>query len=207
MIDNLNTRYCEVHIPAGGEYVDIVQKPCSSCGLLDIIRNGFCETCDPKRRRLYEHARETRVQEVLDANNIPYLSRDKMVDNGVCMKYRPDFLFDAGSHFVVLEVDEHQHQSYACQCEQQRMVNISNGLGLPTTFVRFNPDKYIPGDNTKPKATKAREAVLIEWLRYLLETRHSPSTREAFCDTLYLFYDGHTHTSITFNTLISMERN
>lgn len=33
----------------------------------------------------------------------------------VCGKERPDFLFDAGSHMIVIEVDEHQPECYPCE--------------------------------------------------------------------------------------------
>jgi hypothetical protein len=40
-----------------------------------------------------------------------------------------------------LEIDEHAHSSYDKDCERIRENNISIQLGLPTIFIRYNPDK------------------------------------------------------------------
>jgi hypothetical protein len=40
-----------------------------------------------------------------------------------------------------LEVDEDAHSGYDKECEIIRMNNICSGLGLPTLFIRYNPDK------------------------------------------------------------------
>ena len=181
-------RFCEHHVPSEGEYIDFVQRPCDLCHLPGILRNGFCETCDPIKRKTYEHAKEIRVRDVLRANGIVFVSHDKVVEGGSCVRYRPDFLLDAGTHFVIVEVDENQHQERACECEQTRMVNIAQALGLATVFVRYNPDRYDPGDGSKPFSQTKREKVLVEWIAHLLGM--SPTSRGAFCDAVYLFFDG-----------------
>ena len=186
--ESSNKRFCEDHIPSEGEYIDFVQRLCDYCALPGILRNGLCETCDPVKRKTYEHAKEMRVRDVLRANGLVFVSHDKVVDGGSCVRYRPDFLFDAGTHFVVVEVDENQHQERACECEQTRMVNIAQALGLATVFVRYNPDRYDPGDGSKPLSQTKREKVLVDWITHLLGT--SPTSRGAFCDAVYLFYDG-----------------
>jgi hypothetical protein len=61
--------------------------------------------------------------------------------NQKCKVYYPDFLFDCNTFFIVLEVDEHAHSNYDKECEKIRENNISIQLGLPTVFIRYNPDK------------------------------------------------------------------
>ena len=55
---------------------------------------------------------------------------------------RPDFVFDYNTHKFVVKVDEHQHNNYNCQCEQVRMAQITQSIGIPTIFIRYNPYKY-----------------------------------------------------------------
>ena len=44
---------------------------------------------------------------------------------------------------MVLECDENAHESYNFECERIRENNICIDLGLPTVFLRYNPDKKI----------------------------------------------------------------
>ncbi|KAI9101298.1 hypothetical protein DFS34DRAFT_648176 [Phlyctochytrium arcticum] len=43
---------------------------------------------------------------------------------------------------LVVEVDEDQHSSSACECEPTRMVNISQSFGMATVFLGWNPGEY-----------------------------------------------------------------
>jgi hypothetical protein len=192
-------RYCESHVPqvnstSSSDYVDVVQKPCSECNFLEVLRNGICSTCDPTARRVYVHAKENRVRDVFDARGLVYFSRDKVVDGGVCDRYRPDFLFDAGTHFVVVEVDENQHMSYAEACERNRMLSVWQSLGMRTVFLRYNPDAYEPaasGASKKRPRPREREDVLCSWVSHLLMPSGDPLHRGNCCEALYLFYDGY----------------
>ena len=193
-------RFCETHAPDGS--TDFVQRPCASCGLMEVLGpEGRCASCDPVRRAAYVKAKEMMVKGWLDAAGIQYTSHDKMVEGGACVKYRPDFLIDAGTHYEVVEVDERQHYGNACECEQTRMVNLSQALAKPTVFFRINPDGY------KPLAGKAvplesRREPLLRWIRWLMnpEGNGNPAPRGNFCEVRELFFDGcdgqATHVSI-----------
>jgi len=119
---------------------------------------------------------------------------DKRVE---CHLYRPDFVIDLGSHLVVIEVDENQHETYDTSCDNKRLMSIFQGLGSrPMVMIRFNPDSY---DDMKGCWT--RNGNLVEggrpWRKRLavLETRvnfwlkNEPS-REVTIE--HLFYDGFT---------------
>jgi hypothetical protein len=85
-------------------------------------------------------AKQLRVKNILEENNILYEAYDSIVGDQGCSKKRPDFVIDAGTHKVVLEVDEYQHKKGEYNCEVKRMRDITQALGIPTLFIRYNPD-------------------------------------------------------------------
>ena len=72
---------------------------------------------------------------------------DKRIQDG-CSRRRPDILLDLGYQVIVIEVDENQHESYDCLCENKRIMEISQDVGhRPIVFIRFNPDDYLDNEN------------------------------------------------------------
>lgn len=136
-----NHNFCEEH--KKDDMINFIENKCKSCGLLTIVSSNFlcydCETFEFSNIRL---AKQNNVKHFLDSNGYSYISSDKIIDGGVCLKYRPDFLFDCVTHYVVLEVDEDQHRSYERGCEYVRMKNIVESLAMPIIFIRYNPDEY-----------------------------------------------------------------
>jgi hypothetical protein len=57
-----------------------------------------------------------------------------------CHKYRPDLSLELDDRLICIECDENQHISY--KCDIPRQINIVQDIGLPTVFIRWNPDKY-----------------------------------------------------------------
>jgi hypothetical protein len=77
---------------------------------------------------------------------------DKRIQDG-CSRRRPDLLLDMGSHIIIVEVDENQHNDYDCSCENKRLMEISQDVGhRPIVFIRFNPDEYIDEKGKKIKS-------------------------------------------------------
>jgi hypothetical protein len=73
---------------------------------------------------------------------------DKRVNDG-CSRRRPDLLLDMGTHVIIVEIDENQHKTYDCSCENKRIMELSLDLQhRPIVFIRFNPDDYIQEDGT-----------------------------------------------------------
>jgi hypothetical protein len=71
---------------------------------------------------------------------------DKQIQDG-CSRKRPDLLLDLGYQVIVVEIDENQHESYDCSCENKRLMLLSQDIGhRPMVFIRFNPDDYLSGD-------------------------------------------------------------
>lgn len=72
---------------------------------------------------------------------------DKINSDG-CSKKRPDILIDLGYQVIVVEIDENQHKSYDCSCNNKRIMEISQDNGhRPIIFIRFNPDGYKINEN------------------------------------------------------------
>jgi hypothetical protein len=176
------TRFCEEHTPDNAQNLGIY--PCTSCGLDDILTNGTCSTCDPVTQQVIQHAKENRIKDVLTAAKITFV-HDKMLETTQCGRERPDFQIDCGTHMVYIEVDEHQHQSYACECEQTRMINLIHVRGMPTLFIRYNPDTYTPIKGQRQVTATQREKKLVDYIKYAIQ--HPP--KDAFANVLYLFYD------------------
>jgi hypothetical protein len=150
--------------------------------------DGRCELCNPDGWRRARLAKQTEVQRWLDAHGLEYASCDRPVDRGACGLERPDFVFDHGTHVTVLEVDEHQHESYAEACECVRMVNLHQSFGgLPVRFVRYNPDAYRVGGHKRAPSFHRRMQTLA---RVLAQARAAPPPRDVPLSFCRLFFDG-----------------
>jgi hypothetical protein len=114
------------------------------------VKAGYCSRCyiymfpDSKVTRNFK-TKELAVREFLKVE-FPSVTlvHDKRVD---CFLYRPDFSIDMGSHVIIIEVDENQHETYDLSCNNKRLMSIFKSFGSrPIIMIRFNPDKY---DNIK----------------------------------------------------------
>ena len=94
-------------------------------------------------------------------------------------------LIDAHTHFVAIEVGELQHASYGCD-EHQRMLTIAQDCGMPTVFVRWNPDAWTMSGNEQLVPIEARLDVLAEAVQRALSC---PPTCGYFVDAVYYYYD------------------
>ena len=115
--------------------------------------------------------------EIISQANLKFnFINNKQFQNDCCLKYRPDFIFDCGSYFVIVECDEDAHRQYDKECEIIRMNNISIGIGLPTKFIRYNPDK-------KGVPKQIKEDTLIDCVKRELEKDYLDDLQP-----IYLFY-------------------
>lgn len=133
--------YCELHQDKEKHYKLIEQK-CIKCTLLNVLDdNDLCLYCSPIKKSEYL-TKQRIIKDFLDLNNYKIDSYDKKLKDG-CGKERPDFVFECAGYFLVLEVDEYQHSYYNIECENTRMINISQPFGMPTIFLRYNPDRFM----------------------------------------------------------------
>ena len=171
-------KYCGPHAEEG--MINVKAKKCTSCGLFIVSRTPYlCSYCNPSKR---QKTREMKIKALLESTtdlNDPI--HDKPV-GGECGKYRPDFRYDALTHFVVVEVDEDQHKRYDPECERIRMINIVQAVGMRCVFVRYNPDAFHIDGKMIRVYEKKRHDLLLRTIR---ECMTSPPT----ADVVYLYYD------------------
>ncbi len=175
---------CETHKLTTDQ--NVVEQPCKSCGLSFYIKEGnLCNDCSTFITQKVTKIQETKVKMLLEVNGFKFI-QDRPPTDG-CYKYRPDFQIDAGHSMIIVEVDENQHQSYACECEMGRMISIFQDYGgMPVTFVRYNPDKYL--NNLKQSqlgSSGLNQRRLIDTIRSL--QLHQPTSPLM---VTYLCYDG-----------------
>ena len=175
--------------------VDVKGARCKSCGVMRVHQRTsyLCQACNPDS--LWRHGtREGRVANFLK-EAFPEVEwiRDRQIKDPAsgCNKHRPDFLtfcHSGDAHWaVVVECDEDQHSDREKSCERARMVVILQELGVPTAFVRFNPDEWqpkLPKRLLEQPGQEERHALLQKAVTAALA--NPPSS---MCTAHYLYYD------------------
>lgn len=173
--------------------ISYLERPCTSCGLRYRLASGkvLCAYCDPESK-LPRESRELKVAKFLrEAFPDAVYIHNRSIAGRYCpeVRSRPDFLFDRGTHIVVLEVDQHQHRygnNYTEACEIGRMYNIVASLGLPVYFLRYNPDGFKMGTRKISLSPGRRHTVLKKLLTAAFNW--DPAQAEMM-KVMYLFYD------------------
>ena len=164
--------YCFTH--KEDKMVNIKHKPCTSCGLsYKQLYNNLCFDCNPEKQKL----KIRKEQVVADLFELKFpnhnLIRDKSSpDIKICTgKYvRPDFVLKLDDRVIINEVDEHQHESYAEECEVTRLINISMSYGgSPVIWFRFNPDAFKIDGKTQSVSQKTRLNQLVELIQKYID--------------------------------------
>jgi hypothetical protein len=111
--------------------------------------NGYCLRCfvhlfpdEPVVRnyKTKEKSVTDHIKEVFPSYN---WICDKQIQDG-CSKKRPDVFLDLGHQVIIIEIDENQHETYDCSCDNKRLMMLSQDIGhRPMVMIRFNPDDYI----------------------------------------------------------------
>ena len=96
-------------------------------------------------------------------------------------------IIDYDYFIVVLEVDENQHKSYECICEQQRMIQIHQDIGMNILFIRFNPDSYRNINNELINNYNDREKKLLNILKNIKKLTKMKNP----LSVMYLYYDNY----------------
>ena len=176
---------CEEHKKP--DMYNLVEKQCSNCCLIDVLNDkNLCQSCGDFIIKGAHLAKQKEVKAFLDAREEKYSSYDRILHTQ-CGRERPDFVFETPTHVVILEVDEEQHKHYQPDCERIRMINISQAVGMPVIFLRYNPDhfKKSPGRIISTQ----RKEIMLKWLCYLKKC--PPKDASDFLRVAYLFYDNY----------------
>jgi len=188
-------------------------KRCSNCGRDKELLNkdNLCGICCDKP--FYEESK--RINKVKETIMVKYLRNnvdgneilaDRIIDS-TCNLYRPDILYDCGTHIVVVECDENQHKNYpweSCSLnrslehmEEKRMYEIMVAYGLPAIFLRWNPDNFnIKGSIVKKYNNARRLEMLVKWVKYCMKL-------EVSSGAIYkkLFYDEYEEDEMSFKKI------
>lgn len=134
-----------------------IQDHCTTQVISEKYR-GNCARCfahlypdEPmtKRYRIKERCFVESITQLLTERKFPF-QFDKRIPNGTSQR-RPDVAINCGSHWIILELDEEQHNTKEyCECENKRMMELFEDCGnRPIVFVRINPDKYMDSQGTQ----------------------------------------------------------
>jgi hypothetical protein len=192
--------YCDAHMPTNARV--IVDAMCAQCKQESVIstQSRLCSICEfTQHHQTYHHYKEEQTIAAILAIGLHPTSCDKILPEGIIcdIRKRPDIYFDLGSMALILEIDECQHARaftnhstpYACDCEFARMVAIHQVCGMPTVFIRFNPDEFTDRSGTRIPPHKSRFAFIAEYtLRMIRDLRASPVADGLY--VAYLFYNG-----------------
>ena len=152
--------YCRVHKLDG--MVNVREKTCKIPLCTTQVGNekyeGYCLNCfmhlfpDKPVCRNYK-TKEKAVRNFLAETYTGVAwTFDVRMAGGISLR-RPDAVLDLSSHAIIIEVDENQHTSYDCTCDNKRLMELSADLKhKPLTFIRFNPDSYLDISGSRCKS-------------------------------------------------------
>ena len=187
---NMTAKRCRYHKTEFD--ICYIEKKCKECNLEYIVNaDGKCEICDPTSRdfEIKQLHKQYELFEYLDSIGLQGNSSDKMIDSGVCGKERPDRVFDCNTFVIILECDEEQHSGRNCECEQSRMVNITNTFGgTPVYFIRWNPDRYKTLENEEQENIDERYACLGSLLKAIISGKYTLPNK-GLCYAIYMYFD------------------
>ena len=197
-------------------------KPCVKCNRLNQLldKEGLCHSfCSLEKldiqQKLYEKVKETTMinfiqNKIKFPKHIQIFSQDKVI-NSNCNLYRPDLSIDCSTHIVIVECDEYQHKNYNWQScslnrslkhsEEKRMYAIMQAFGgLPTIFLRWNPDTFYKNDKTnKTYSQIKRLETLKKWIEHCINLKLEDINH--MVQYKQLFFDNYDETNIKFETI------
>jgi hypothetical protein len=186
--------------------IELVQRICPNCEefIHYPIDQEYCMNCGKYREWVIYSTREMSVKYILNASNIEFIHDQKISRHG--SRCRPDFLIVSNFGYIIVEVDENQHNKHFQHDENNRMKMIYQDIqyispriskifpvertlsSLPrkqVLFIRYNPDKY---DSDVIMVEKLR----LEYLLTVITHMKQISSLGIPLGYVKLFYDGFT---------------
>jgi hypothetical protein len=196
--------HCEEHKEDGE--INLIEEECSNCYSLYILNaKKLCPVCDPVGGIKKRLSKQDKVKGYFDTHDHKYTSTDRIIDKGVCIKERPDFLFDCGTHFVIVEVDENQHKDRDAKCEYQRMTTVSQALALPTIFIRYNPDEYKVNGKRTDKHFAVRMMDLSGFLNHYSKINMDELKECGYLSQLFLYYNDYDKSKVKLQIITNFD--
>lgn len=154
------------------------KNDCYGCGINPIsymLGRHYCEKC------YSNNMREERIKELLKKHKIEYEFQYVISNKKIDFMIKDSII----EFYIIIEVDQYQHNQPGYENEENRMKLISKMLDKPVIFIRFNPDVYIHSDINYQiiKSYENREETLINLIRELSISEIKES------GIIYLYYD------------------
>ena len=86
------------------------------------------------------------------------------------------------------------------------MINISQSLGAPTMFIRYNPDKYTVEKSKRDIRPSDRLKILRKWLDDCLSMSIKQIQKIGFCSDVKLFYNDFDEKTCSMTTLLAFDQ-
>ncbi len=195
----------------------MIVRKCNKCSYIGTVNSeGLCwdncvaTTIYNKEYKKYQTSKQNKIAALLkETINIELFCIDKVIDSA-CTLRRPDFVYDLGSHIVIIEVDEKAgdkstYHKEDCKEEHVRMFELANCFeGRPLIFIRYNPDNHHIGDKLKKIPINQKETMLIKWINKAIKYNNFPQhTNKLFPTvlTVYLYYNEYDESIADFTEL------
>jgi len=205
-------KYCKEH--AKKDMTNVKHKRCKIplCETRSIKKyQGYCYACFiqtfPDSSIVRNHkTKERTVADYIREQFPDYtITLDKRIQDG-CSARKPDIFIDFGEYILIVEIDENQHKSYDCSCEDKRLMILFRDAGCrPLVMIRFNPDQYYDQNGksvpscwgyTKDKGLcHVKDNKKKEWqerlqvLKKAIELQINYSGERKEVDVIHLYYD------------------
>ncbi len=86
------------------------------------------------------------------------------------------------------------------------MINISQSLGMPTVFIRYNPDNYrVDGKLVKPSDI-LRLGKLKEWIKHVMKMSADDIKKAGFLSVVHLFFNEYDVSKTKLETLLLFDK-
>ena len=177
--------YCDDHFP--DSYKSSLTSTCIKCGLTEMVcdEDSKCLlSCTEIHKDRLKYS-ENEMLKLFTNKKLKFIN-DKSVMNG-CSSRRPDFVFHTDYGVLVVENDENQHKSRACECEQTRMIQLHQDFGESLHFIRFNPDRYRTTRGLLD--LRQRHKKLYEIIKMILKYPRDFFGEHSGLSVRYMFYD------------------
>jgi hypothetical protein len=168
--------------------IELVQRICPNCEdeIYYPSNQDVCMECGQYRDIFIISLREEAVERLLVAHKIDFVHDKRVYHHG--SRHRPDFLIPSSFGYIIVEVDENQHNKHLQIEEDTRMRAIYQDVqfiapGKQVLFLRYNPDKY---DSPYLLDDKQR----LEYLHTVITSMIQLPSLGISLGYVKLFYDG-----------------